>query len=555
MATDPLLSSLRAPCPLPAGSKVYTYARDSGGDTQERSVDEQIRLYDAWAQEHQLVVVQHFHDRARPGSSMVGRDGLEQLLVEARGSTRHADGIIFWSLDRLSRDQLECQFLTSDLRLRGYTLIFLSNDIPDVGDFSHVIEAFYRWKGHEDLVTISRNSKRGLADLVTRKKADGSYQGFAPGIPPRGFVGEPVEIGIKRTGAPRIVQRWVPDPKWWKKCKQAWEMRSDGETVTEIHRRLQLFRALGCYTTFFRNRIYLGILDYGEIHLEGFVEPMINRDTWERVQRINEQRRKRNQYEPRRIASDYLFSGLVFCRKCGAPMRGNVVSGKPGKRYRYYVCTSRARRECDAPSIPCQPIEEAVLQKIEDVILTRDSLRLLADELRRRRQEAGGGIAAGIAELRSQIRAIDKTISNIVRSAEKAVLSDALAGSLQENEELRKQLLLRMAALESAREEEIPPYTDADLDAIAAQLRVALRKAGGRRVLQHLITRIEADRGHASIFYTFPLNDNPAGKGGKGRLRSVSAPGVARTRDPLLRKQVLYPTELRGQSNSTAAYY
>jgi len=53
MTTDPLLASLRAPCPLPAGSNVFTYARDSGGDTQERSVDEQIRLYDAWAQEQQ----------------------------------------------------------------------------------------------------------------------------------------------------------------------------------------------------------------------------------------------------------------------------------------------------------------------------------------------------------------------------------------------------------------------------------------------------------------------------------------------------------------------
>jgi hypothetical protein len=43
--SDPLLSSLRAPCPLPPGSKVFTYARDSNGDTQERSVDEQFRLY------------------------------------------------------------------------------------------------------------------------------------------------------------------------------------------------------------------------------------------------------------------------------------------------------------------------------------------------------------------------------------------------------------------------------------------------------------------------------------------------------------------------------
>jgi hypothetical protein len=91
---DPILSRLVGqPCPLAAGSRILTYARDSGGDTQERSVDEQIRLYDAYADHFGLAIVHHFHDRARPGSSLVGRDGLEQLLAEARRDPRPAEAV------------------------------------------------------------------------------------------------------------------------------------------------------------------------------------------------------------------------------------------------------------------------------------------------------------------------------------------------------------------------------------------------------------------------------------------------------------------------------
>jgi DNA invertase Pin-like site-specific DNA recombinase len=544
MADDLLHSAaLNKPCPLPAGSKVFTYARDSGGETQERSVDEQIRLYDAYAEQHNLIIVRHFHDRARPGSSMIGRDGLEQLLAEARRQPRAGDGILFWSLDRLSRDQLECQFLTSDLRLRGYTLIFLSNDIPDVGGFAYVIEAFYRWKGHEDLMTISRNAKRGLADLVARKKADGSYEGFMPGIPPRGYKGEPVAIGTKRDGSARVNQRWIADPTWWKKCSEAWRLRADGWSVAEIHRKIHIFKSNTCYTTFFRNPVYKGELHYGGMVLKDFVPRMVDEETWAKVRKMHELLRK---HAPARVDSRRLFAGLAYCELCGSPLRGFDYRRNGKILYQYYGCTGRERKTCKAPMIPAEPFEREVMETVCARILTPATLLHLADGLRRRTRKGVTEADETIMLLRQELQATEKAIHNLVASGEQAPLSVALGKALEEQERRTAGIRAQIAELQAAKIQQpsIPDYSEEELSALADRLRKALRQPTqeSRAALRGFITRIVAGKKRAMIYYTFPIEDGAAGPGGAFvYLRSLDNPVGAPTERRISVEWILRP--------------
>ena len=519
----PLDSAISKPCPLPAGSRVFTYARDSGGEDQERSVDEQIRIYDAYAEQHGLIIARHFQDRARPGSSMIGRTGLEQLLAEARRLPRPAEGILFWSMDRLSRNQLESQFLKSDLRLHGYTLVFISNDIPDVGDLSPVFEALLEWKASEDLKAISRNAKRGLADLVARRKPDGSYEGFAPGVPPRGFKGEPSVIGIKRNGEPRMVQRWIKDPAWWGKCQKAWRLRAAGWPVARIHRELQIFKDTGCYTTFFRNPIYKGELHYGGQVLKDFVPRMVEDADWVKVGRMHELLRK---HAPARIDSKRLFAGFIFCDRCGSPLRGFDYR-KGGKViYRYYGCAGRHKKICKAPMIPSDPFEREVMEKVIPRILTPERLRSLADAARAAFQTRNQEADAVIALLKDDLRLAEKAVANLVKTIELAPLSEALSKALALQEARAAEARARIAELRAAKQEQpdLPDYTEEDLQAIADRLREALTQPtpDAREALRLYITRIVAGRKRAVIYYTFPIESAADGPGGASGFYTLS---------------------------------
>ena len=52
-------------CPFPPGPRVAGYFRDSGGDEQERSVDQQRRVAQEYCHQHHLVLVRVFANEAR----------------------------------------------------------------------------------------------------------------------------------------------------------------------------------------------------------------------------------------------------------------------------------------------------------------------------------------------------------------------------------------------------------------------------------------------------------------------------------------------------------
>lgn len=85
-----------------AGKRAALYARFSTDLQNERSIDDQMLLCRDFARREGLDVVAAFEDRARSGASVFGRDGLLELLDQAR--SQQFDVLIVEALDRLSRD-------------------------------------------------------------------------------------------------------------------------------------------------------------------------------------------------------------------------------------------------------------------------------------------------------------------------------------------------------------------------------------------------------------------------------------------------------------------
>ena len=154
--------SIHSDCPLPPGSRVAGYFRDSGGDEQERSVDQQRRVAEEYCQQHHLVLVRVFADVARPGSTTVGRDGFDDLMhycrqhapTATRRTSDAPDGILLWDLKRFARNRAGNAF-SRQISATGLHRP-LSDNIPQGASSHH--EAMLEWRPNRTCRTSPRTS-------------------------------------------------------------------------------------------------------------------------------------------------------------------------------------------------------------------------------------------------------------------------------------------------------------------------------------------------------------------------------------------------------------
>lgn len=150
-------------------------------------------------------------------------------------------------------------------------------------------------------------------------------------------------------------------------------MKASGDTLIQIHKATHIHNSLNSYRTFFLNKLYIGVLVFGDLTIEHYCDPMIDIETWEKVQKIPTLHTNREHVlspthlHPRRKSekATYLLSGLVVCAKCRSPLFGMTSSQRNGSYYRRYACTRRSRRrDCDLTPIPANALEKEVLQSI-----------------------------------------------------------------------------------------------------------------------------------------------------------------------------------------------
>lgn len=399
--------------PFPTNSHVVAYLRDSGGEDQELSVAQQEDFIRRWCVENNLLLTQVYADAAQPGSSVVSRVRFLEMIRHFRSPDCNDAGIVIWKYSRFARAIDDSMFFKADLRRRGYVIHSINDNIPDSID-GRVFEALVDWMNDRQLLDLSSDVKRGLHHLVNQ------YGGL-PGTPPRGFKREQFTIGDRRDGSAHTASKWVPDPELWEKCQLAWQMRAEGSTYREINEVTHLFGSLNSYPTFFANRLYLGELNYGDLTIPDYSEPMVSITTWDAVQarttaNKNPMRGPENKHHPRRVRSSFLLSGLVYCARCGSPMNGSTVQFKENEKpYSYYTCSRANRRhDCDALKIPRETLETAVFGVIRDFVLDPDQTAQRQRDLNAEKKSGGKDLADQRKLLQKGLNSIRKQISNII---------------------------------------------------------------------------------------------------------------------------------------------
>jgi hypothetical protein len=308
-------------------------------------------------------------------------------------------------------------------------------------------------------------------------------------------------------------------------------MRAAGKTYRQIHDETHLYGSNNSYATFFRNKLFRGILKFGDMEISDYCEPLIDQETWDKVQKLNRKRTLENgAYHPRRMGGSFILSGLLFCAKCDAPMNGHVINNPGQGRWTYYVCSRRRRRrDCDAIHIPQEPLETRVLDELKTKILTPENLSRLQEELRIVYKERRRGRVGERDHLSRQLEKTARQIANVTEAVARTGGSHALLDKLKRLEVEEGEIIIKIADLERKPE----PDFDVDLHELSelvikalsgSRLKGEKNRIQIKELLRGFIYRIEVTRDKKTVKGTIYYYKPEIKKGGSPPVPIDSEP-------------------------------
>lgn len=486
------------PKELTRGSIVDVYLRDSGGEGQERSVESQLAEVREYCKAHHLTLRTIYRDEAKSGRTTAGRNDFKRMIADYQSGHNNPRALLIWDYARFGRNADEANWGIVVIEHEKVIVHSITDNILE-GPYKQLGRVLKHSGNQAQSESNSAAVKRMQHQLVKNHKAMFS-------APPRGFMREPLPpIRNERTGEIRSLNKWIPDPALASLVLRAFEMRADGKTIFAILEATGLYKSTNCYTTFFKNKLYKGVLEFGDMTITDYCEPIVPPELWDKVNAMRKNTRTGNRVRnPRRITSRYLLSGIIHCQQCGAALVGHRIG-----QWDYYACPTRKRtRDCNAAHLPKNKIEHGILESIQETFTLERILNLqghIAENLQRTEHEA----KAARLKLDRDAVTVSKGIANLTKSIAKRGDSESLLEALDALEAQQKEIKQQIHDLE--KEIYIPRHKTPELKAIANELNRIVTSGSfeeQQTLIRTFITRITAAKQENEILaklYYLPI--------------------------------------------------
>lgn len=303
------------------------------------------------------------------GIPLEKREGLRDAVEAVEAG--EAQVVVVAYFDRLIRSLRVQGEVVSRVEAAGGQVLAL-----DVGAVSEKTAS--QWLSGTMLGAVAEYHRRSTAERSAEAQADAVARGVLPfpNIPPgyhRGADGrlEPND------GAPVVAR--------------AFAMRSKGATIAEVRSFLRdhgIKRSYHGTSSLLSSRVVLGEIHFGKlVNLEAHA-PIVDRETWRRVQKVRVKRGPKP-------SSDRLLArlGVLRCGSCGARM---VVGSSHHGEYAIYRCppTGDCKRRV---TISAEKVERAVIEAIASIdVEGRASVESHAREAERSLEDAQQALDAAI---------------------------------------------------------------------------------------------------------------------------------------------------------------
>lgn len=184
-------------------------------------------------------------------------------------------------------------------------------------------------------------------------------------------------------------------------------------------------------------------------------EPIIDRETWERVQELRKQRKRPNRYD-----EVGLFSGLLFCADCGSVLYQQRYQTEKRKQD-CYICGSYKKRtkDCTAHFIRTDLLTVGVIQNLRKVTSYAANHEARFVKLINSQNEAGSkrkaaAMKKSMEEMQSRIADLNKIIKRLYEDNVLGKITDTRFMELSQDYEAEQaELKERLAAMQTEQEQ------------------------------------------------------------------------------------------------------
>lgn len=285
------------------------------------------------------------------------RPALKQLMADCQAG--FIDIVVVYKIDRLSRSLCDFSELIKFFDKWNVSFCSVTQDINTSTSSGRMMLNI--------LATFAQYEREVIAERIRDKFAASKKKGI--------WMGGCVPLGYRVDNRKLVV---VPE---------------DAELVREIYDRYlktQSVKQVACdlnaagYTTragkewdgnklyhLLHNCTYIGRLPYKGESYEGQHEGIVDKETWEMVQRYLTNDPRQGIYAHRNETVVPL-KGLVYCGHCGCPMT-QAVTHNHGRYYSYFRCSKDAKRAtsiCPVRAVAGDQVERVVFSRLTSVLHT-----------------------------------------------------------------------------------------------------------------------------------------------------------------------------------------
>ena len=468
------------------------------------SIESQIERSRKKAEDLGANVLNVFRDEGKSGKS--DRRPAFQSAVQYC-TFEKVDYFIVWSTSRFARNKIDAASYKRLLEGVGTRVIYVSMDIDNRTDEGWFSESLLEIMDEHYSRQISRDTKRSMM-----KNAEEGY--WNGGFVPLGFKAE--QVGKRK----KLVVNDEESPI----VREIFRRYIAGEGTKSIAIKLNN-RGLSLRNKPFskdnirlilRNHVYIGVSVFNrttnrklnpesEWIMHETHKGIIDKEAFQAAQlKLDEGREVTGKGSP---LSQYVFTGLLKCGKCGLAMRIETASGR-NKMYSYYNCSGNQKGHgCSSRRISAEKFDQYLLGVVIDKVLHADIVSEFITEAQQiflaKRSERQPRIDLIQSELRD-IRARRKSLYDIL---EKMGLSapnmDEMLARAKTYTDRENLLIEELDSISS--EPEYEPISDVDLKTAVDVLRRVIMKSKSpekiRAMLQHFIERIDLNDDEIMIHY------------------------------------------------------
>ena len=355
---------------------------ERGGELEGFSIPAQRDACRRKAQNLGAVVVEEFVDRGESAKT-ADRPELQRMLAFL--DEEQIQYVIVHKVDRLARNRLDDVQIDLAIRAAGATLVSCMENIDESpsgmlmrGIVSAVAEFYSRNLANEVNKGLIQKAKNGgtpnkapIGYLNVRKIEDGREIRTVEIDPERG----PFVVWAFKTYA---------TGEWTTRTLHA-EVTKRGLITPPTAKRPSRPLALSAFHDMLRNPYYIGVVRYRGVDYDGRHEPLIDKQTFDEVQRQLEASNFAG--EKQRDHPHYL-KGSIFCgkvnehgRECGCRLIVCHARSRSKQIYPYFICIGRQRDKtsCSQRALRIEYLEQAIVNYYQGIRLSED-LRLQTEQ-------------------------------------------------------------------------------------------------------------------------------------------------------------------------------